>query len=433
MTRMVMGTRRRWLAWLGVLCAATLGACGGGGSSSSGQASIRMINASPGYAALDLLVDDTRENASLAYGAVGEYKAVDAGSVVTTVTQAGGSTAVTTSGRTLAKDTSYTVVAYGPAGSLKTALLEDNLSAADSGKGKLVVFNTAVDSGSLDVYLTGSDDALDDASATVSAVTGGSVASYSTVTSGTYRLRVTGAGDKNDLRLDVPAVTLGSTQVATLIVTPGSGGVLVHALLLTQGGAAAVHHNTLARARVVASVAANARVSAAWGTRALMTSGASPAIGSYATVTAATVAPQVSVDGVALAVPELALAAGSDSTLLVWGDAAAPRVVLINDDNRLPSTSGYAKLRLFNAVAGLGDALTLTVDFSAIGGDVVPGMAAAYTGVNAATSLRLEVTSPLQVAPLYALSDATLASRGVYTLFVLGESSRITSALRKER
>ncbi len=31
------------------------------------------------------------------------------------------------------------------------------------------------------------------------------------------------------------------------------------------------------------------------------------------------------------------------------------------------------------------------------------------------------------------LSDATLASRGVYTLFVLGESSRVTSALRKER
>ena len=89
--------------------------------------------------------------------------------------------------------------------------------------------------------------------------------------------------------------------------------------------------------------------------------------------------------------------------------------------------------RVTGCVLGLGDALTLTVDFSAIGGDVVPGMAAAYTGVNAATSLRLEVTSPLQVAPLYALSDATLASRGVYTLFVLGESSRITSALRKER
>lgn len=50
-------------------------------------------------------------------------------------------------------------------------------------------------------------------------------------------------------------------------------------------------------------------------------------------------------------------------------------------------------------MAGLSDALTLTVDFSAIGGDVVPGIAAAYTNVNAATSLRLEVTSPLQVAP----------------------------------
>lgn len=433
MTWIAMGARRRWLACVGVLCAAALGGCGGGGSSSSGQASIRMVNASPGYAALDLHVDDTKQNAALTYGAVGEYKTVDAGSVVTMVTQAGGSTAVTTSGRTLAKDTSYTVVAYGPAGSLKTALLEDNLGAADSGKSKLVVFNTAVDNGSLDVYLTGADDALDDASATVSAVTGGSVASYSTVTSGTYRLRVTGAGDKNDLRLDVPAVTLGSTQVATLIVTPGSGGVLVHALLLAQAGSATVHDNTLARARVVASVAGNARVSATWGTRALMTSGASPAIGGYATVAAGTQAPQISVDGHLLAVPAQTLASGSDSTVLVWGEATAPQVALISDDNRLPSSSGYAKLRLFNAVAGMADALTLTVDFSAIGGDVVPGVAAAYSSVNAATSLRLEVTTPLQVAPLYALSDATLASRGVYTLFVLGESARITSALRKER
>lgn len=99
MTRIAVGTRRRWLAWVGVLCAAT-SATRRGQSSSSGQASIRMVNASPGYAALDLLVDDTRENASLAYGAVGEYQSVDVGSVVTTVTQAGGSTAVTTSGRT---------------------------------------------------------------------------------------------------------------------------------------------------------------------------------------------------------------------------------------------------------------------------------------------------------------------------------------------
>lgn len=410
-----------------------LGACGGGSDDTSGQAQVRLVNASPSYAALELQVDDVEVQGALAYGAVGDYATVDAGSVTTAIMTASNASALATTGLSLAKDERYTVVAYGWSGALKTAILTDDVDAADAGKARLAVFNTAADAGSLDVYLTGNDESVDDASAVAGSVAAGSLISHSTVTAGTYRLRVTGAGDKSDLRLDVGGLTLGSTQVATLIVTPGSGGVLVHALLLTQHGGVANHANTLARVRVVASVAGNGRVSARVGATALMTGGTSPAIGGYATVPAGPTTPAATINGATVVAPALALAAGSDTTLLVWGDGATPQWQVIDDDNRLPSSSSHAKLRLVHGVTGLDEALTLTADFSVIGGEVALGAASAYANVIAGSDLRLDVSSPLRVAPLYSVSDVKLASRGLYTVFVLGDATLPTAALRKER
>ena len=68
-------------------------------------------------------------------------------------------------------------------------------------------------SDTLDVYLTGTDDSLADVSAAIGGVVAGSSSGFSTVRSGSYRLRITQAGSKTDLRLDVPDITLTSTGV----------------------------------------------------------------------------------------------------------------------------------------------------------------------------------------------------------------------------
>ncbi|MBI3368239.1 MAG: DUF4397 domain-containing protein, partial [Burkholderiales bacterium] len=275
------------LAVLASVLVVALSACGGGGGSSdSGSAKVRMLNASTGYSSLDLYIDDGKKNAAIAYGAVGEYASIGTSSVSTVVTASGNTSALASASRSFTKDTAYTLVAYGWQGGMKTALLQEDITAADSGKAKLQVFNSAIDAGNIDVYLTGTDDDLGNASAVASAVAGASLSGYSSVTSGTYRLRVTGAGDKTDLRLDLPGVTLASTGVATLIVTPGVGGVLTHAVLVAQQGTTTVLNNPLARARVLAALTNNGRVSAALAGTALVSGAVSPTIGSYVPVTA---------------------------------------------------------------------------------------------------------------------------------------------------
>ena len=56
---------------------------------------------------------------------------------------------------------------------------------------------------------------------------------------------------------------------------------------------------------------------------------------------------------------------GGDYTVLMRGDAAAPIVDLLTDDNRLPETAGLARVRVLN---GLNQALTLNVNYGALAG-----------------------------------------------------------------
>lgn len=413
---------------------ALLAGCGGN-SEDEDNARLRLLNASNGYGALDLAIDDASANSSVAFGAVGGYASAGTDGVDTVITATGSTTALSTATRTLAEDTAYTLVAYGWAGALKTALVEENLDAAASGKARLRVLNLAADAGTLDVYLTGTDEALDSATAVASSVAGGASAGPTTLSAATYRLRVTAAGDREDLRLDVGGLVLASTQVATLILVPGSGGVLVSAILLVQQGAATALANTQARVRVVASVAGNGTVSATVGGTALVAGAISPAVGSYTMVTGGTLAVTLAVNGSAVAVADQALPAGGDYTLLVWGDAAAPQLTLVTDDNRLPTDTSKAKVRLVHAVNGLAAALTLTADFSVVSGasSVAQGQASAYGTVTGSTAIRLEVTSPLSSTAIYTLTDATLSAKSLYTVFALGDSTAPSVALRKER
>ena len=57
-------------------------------------------------------------------------------------------------------------------------------------------------------------------------------------TTGTpWHVCVTATGDKTDVRLDIPSLTLTSKQVATLVLTKSIGGVLMNGLLVNQQGA----------------------------------------------------------------------------------------------------------------------------------------------------------------------------------------------------
>lgn len=423
----------RWLPAL--LLSATVALIGGcGGASDDDDATVRVINASTNYGALDLHVDDTLRSSAIAYGQTSGYIGFEAGSHTTTLTRTGSTTALSSVSRTLSSDYGTTVIAYQADGSLKTAQLSDSESAPSSGRAKLLVFNASPDAGSVDVYLSGSSDTLDNATLVASSVSAGSSSgSYTTVGSGTYRLRIAAAGSTTDLRLDAASMTLDSQGVYALVVTPTSGGVLVNSLLVRQGGAITQLDTDLARVRLVSAVTSSGTVGAAFNGSTLATSVASPAIGSYALVKAGSATPTISVNGASLSTAAITLAAGSDSTLLVWGPAASASLSVIGDDNRLPASSTSAKIRLIHGASINSNPLTLTANYSAVAENIALGAASTPTSVTAGSSTTIEVSDTTLSTALYSVSDVTLSARGVYTVFMLGSGSSVTGALRKER
>jgi Domain of unknown function (DUF4397) len=415
-----------------LLAAALLAACGGGGEDRS-KAQLRLVNASATYAALDLVVDDARLQSSVAYGQSASYVEIDPEETATEITRPGSSTPLATANPAVSEGDRYTLVAFGGEGSLRTTLLDDNADAPDSGKVRVRVLNAAPDAGNVDVYLTTADAPLADAEALQAAAAVGTVTAYTTVDAATWRLRVTAAGDRDDLRLDLSGISLTSRDVVTLVITPGSGGVLVNALVVVQRGAIGIQAGASARVRAVAAVTDSGAVAATVGGVALMNGTGAPAVGRYLLVPAGAAVATANVNGNAVTVPAATLTAGADYTLLVWGPASGGAAAWLEDDNRPPTVSTRAKLRLVNGVAGLAATLALTLDFIPVADGVAGGSASPTTLVDTTADGTLTVTSPGLGAALWSDTEVVLAAGSVYTLFVVGPSGAPTGILRKDR
>ncbi|HSI58675.1 MAG TPA: DUF4397 domain-containing protein [Ideonella sp.] len=402
-----------------------LSACGGG---IAGGVSLRLLNASAAYPSLDLFVDDEREVSAVAYGNVSGYADVPDGGVTTTLTRTDSFTSLLAQSRTLDSDTEYTVVAYGWEGALKSVVLAEDRDDADSGKCDFSVWNLGADAGPVDVYLTAQDDPLESATPNASAVSGDEPSEFVSINAGTYRLRVTGADDKTDLRLDASGLVLASKKSATLVVTAAAGGVLVNAMLVPQGAAVTTFLNALARVRVVAATTDNGTVIASIDGVQLGATIRASTIGEYTLLPAnSTAALAVSVNGVARPTSTLALAAGSDTTVLVYGDAAAPLVSVLNDDNRLPTDATKYKIRLVHALANLGANLSLTVSFTRVASEVVYGSSSTFSNQTPNTEADLSVSSPLSATPVYTALDLPLEANTVYSFFMMGEAGTDTA------
>lgn len=425
--------RARWFAMAAL--AGLLAACGGGSDPNS--ASLRLLNASVGYDSLDLFIDGDRKLAAVSTNAVSSGLTLDASTYTVSLRSAGGSTTLSSASRTLSSSTDYTLVAYGSSGSLKTALLTDDEDAPGSSEAKLRVLQAAPEAGSVDIYLSDSCATVTDfngASTLATSVSGGSTSSYVTTGSGTLCVRVTGAGDTSDLRLAVPALSLGSKDVVTLVLTPGASGALVNALAVKQGGAVTPYANGYARVRLAAAVASSGKVGATVGSTTLSAGTTSPNVISYALVPAGTPALSVTVNGTAVASSSLSAAAGGDYTLLVTGSVAAPQVAVLTDDNRLPTSTTNAKVRLVHGSADhAAGTMTLTVNASILADSVAYATASSYGIVTAGTDLAVQVTSPDASSALYDNSAVTLSAQGVYTLFMLTNGSTPRAVLLKDR
>jgi Domain of unknown function (DUF4397) len=404
-----------------LLALAMLQGCSKSADSSSGssQSTVRLVNATIDYASLDLIASSTTLASGVATGSASSYATIDSGATTFSVERGGSGTPSAQTTLTLSKDVDYTLLAYTSGQKLQVTSL--------TGNGKIRVSNLSSDGGSMDVYMMGDGGTLSAASTLANSV--GGTTGYFEVNKGTYHVWVTTAGDKTDLRLDLPSIAISDKQVLTLVLTSAVGGVLVDGFLVTQKGEVSARKNGSARVRLAANITANGSIDAT--ANGVSLGSASRSVGSYTLVPAGTLSVSVVVNGNTVNAGNLNAEGGADLTLLAVGDGASPRFFLLNDDNRRP-VSGV-KLRLVNGINGLGDNISLTADYNLIAHDVAPGTASAAASVSSGTISLMEVNSSQANTSLYRATDVSLQSLGVYSLFMLGNNAAPTGILRRDR
>jgi hypothetical protein len=427
--------------WAALALTLTLPLLNGCGIDDVNDGHVRIVNATTDYSSIDLYTQDSNGNDTLvvsgtAAGTVSGYDDVNRGSVTFEIksgTSAGNASSAT---GTITTDDHFTLVSYITGNTLDTVLLSDEENNPSSGNAKLRVLNGAsTEAGSVDVYL--SQNACNALSTTdtafAPAVAGPTAAAaftatYSQVTAASggtsWNLCVTSAGDKSTVLLDIPTFTLKDQEIATLILTRTSGGVLLNGSLLVQQGALTSYPNSISRVRVVADAASGASVSATVNNVSLAGDAASPTINSYVAVPSGAVTGTYEINDTPISGVSLAnLTAGSDYTLFIGGTTAAPTVTLIQDNNT-PSTSSSlpVEARVLNGVNGVNGTVSASAGGKQVGSNVAFGAASAYTAITSfsgTATLTVSIGGVLQPAQ----TDQTFTSGGVYTILVYGDSS----------
>jgi len=437
-----------------------LAGCGSG----TGSAPVRLVNASVGYPLLGFMDESTQATtADVAYGAASPFETVQAGAVSITLT-VGGQAATAAQTRTISKDQRYSLVAYGFATGLKQVLITESTTAPDSGNGNVNVLDTSVDIGSVDVYISATQD-LSVSTKIAAGITGVTQSAFAGVLPGSYFVTVVGAQSVengiSDIRFQstTAILTVVNQQIQTIILTPGVSGVLANVILLTQGTASAAsptisYENTTARVRAVTALSSS---TASQVTGNILT-GTTPTsvtvmpshdgseyseykvvstgtvgTGTGAAYTGANPALVVTVNGTALDIvmdstnattgvtTEVAgvLAAGGDYTVMVYTNSSGtPIAKLIVDDNTAPTSATGMKFRLINLAAdNQGLFLSMKVNSVAVASLVAYGSASSYTQI---TSVPQQTASAIQVlsgtTPVFSFSQTLALSTTGNTL-----------------
>lgn len=414
----------------------TAASCGGGGDDGNGQ--IRLVNATLDVDSIDMTVDtsdiaETRVLSSVTRDGQSEYVGLSTSTYTLRAKRSGLSSTLAVGAAGIQKDKRHTAFAYGREGDYRIATVLEDEDLPAVGNTSVRVLNAAPDAGPLDIYITESDSLLENTVPIASNVAGGALSGFNTIDSATYRLRVTGASDKEDIRLDVASLRLDSQSRVTLVIQPGVGGVLVDVLVSQyQSGISAVK-NSMSRVRLIASVTASGAVTGSVGASLLNVNLRSPSVGRYKLIQAGRQTVDVLVNGIALPAAPFDMMPGADYAVAVYGDSAAPVWRVLSDDNRLPVGSDRARMRLMHLAATAAADLTLVKDYVPVVNNVSYGTVSSHALVSTATEARLEVTSTTSSVPLYLGEEVEIVGKGVYTVFLLSGSTVPTGALRRER
>ena len=196
-----------------------IGCSGGGGS----HTQLRILQASPDEAAVDILIDGKTIVPSVGYAAPTSYTSVNSGSRHLQVEPSGTTTPVIDETITLNSGTHYTLITDNFAAAITPVLLTDDNTAPSSGNIKLRFVNAGAGAGDVDIYVLTPESSLPGTPPTVSNLVFGSASSYQSLVAGTYEIFVTIAGTTFEY-IDSGPLTFNAGQNRTFVLVSDLAG-----------------------------------------------------------------------------------------------------------------------------------------------------------------------------------------------------------------
>jgi Domain of unknown function (DUF4397) len=215
-----------WVGLLGLGVVLLTTACG----SSSGNPRVRLLDASPAQAALDMLVASKTVASGVAYGTASAYTSVNSGSPNLQIEATGTTTALVNQTITVASKTDYTVLAMNSSSGTLATVLTDNNAVPASGQIEIRVINASPSLGTADVYVVAPGTSIASVTPTAAGVAVGSATGYQSLAAGSYEVFFAPTGQKT-VSIDSGSLTFTAGQIRTVVGLDGQTGGFTSAVL----------------------------------------------------------------------------------------------------------------------------------------------------------------------------------------------------------
>lgn len=209
----------RVLAGMGAVAALLFAA----GCGSNGNASLRVVQASPDTGQVNVLLNSKTISSDIGYAGSTGYISVDSGSPNLQVTPINSSTPIVNETVTLASTSNTTVIVANYAANVEGLVLSDNNTDPPTGDAQLRVVNAAPGISTADVYFVPSGSSLATIAPIITSLGFESASSYETLTAGTYQIFLTVPGTKNAY-FSTGQITLTSGQIRTVVALNSTTG-----------------------------------------------------------------------------------------------------------------------------------------------------------------------------------------------------------------
>ncbi len=198
---------------------ALITSCGGGGGTT---ASLRVVQASPDQAAVNVLIDGKLQVSDVAYAGNTGYLSVNPGTKDLQLELNTNNSLVLDAKVPVTSSSETTVVLTGNSGSLKPVILADSNSAPTAGDIEIRVMNAAPGIAAADVYIVPAGSNISTLSPVATSLAFQAATSYQTLTAGTYQVFLTVPGTKSAYLSSVSLVLTGG-QIRTVVGINGVG------------------------------------------------------------------------------------------------------------------------------------------------------------------------------------------------------------------